>query len=75
MSNPVLDGIEPLMSFTIHTEQGPMTVGQIWCKDGVFSFEGHVEVSAKIFADMLCDMLNNPKKYDDGRIVLPNQGS
>lgn len=63
MSNPVLEGKEPLMTFTVHTGNGPMTVGKLWCKHGVFSFEGICEASAKVFVDMVCDMMNNPTKY------------
>lgn len=69
MNNPVLAGQEPLMSFTVHTSQGLVTVGHIWCKNGIFSFEGNMDVSAKIFVDMVCDQLNNPHKYVDGRKI------
>lgn len=70
-ANNVLEGREPLMAFTVHTDNGPVTVGRLWCKDGVFSFEGKTDVSAKIFVDMVCDQLNNPSKYQDGRIIVP----
>lgn len=66
MSNAVLEGKEPLMVFTVHTSNGPMTVGKLWCTHGVFSFEGIVDQSAKVFVDMVCDMINNPKKYNQG---------
>lgn len=71
MSQAVLDGREPIMAFTVHTDDGPRLVGRLWCKDGVFSFEGRADVSAKVFVDYVCDMLNNPQKYDQGRIVIP----
>lgn len=66
MKDGVLRGIEPFMTFTVHSDAGPITVGKLWCKDGAFSFEGLVDVSSQIFFDMVVDRLNNPTKYSDG---------
>ena len=56
----VLKGETPFMTFNVHADDGKKyPVGNLWCKGGVFTFDGSVDLSAKVFFEHCCTLLTS----------------
>ena len=63
----VLRGDVPVIAFNLPTKSGEVVnVGNIWCKGGVFTFDGSVDLSGKAIFDEITKIMSHVLQIERG---------